>query len=392
MAPQILMSHEDSWCCFNDSDSVYHVPGDTRPIGIEVYQTVYAWDYWFVEDVIFFVYDVKNVSGYTLFDCYFGVCTDCDIGNEAGAGANDICTGIIDREYVLGNDTIIVDDVGYQWQMSPEPGWTAFPGTIGFDLLQTPFDLVADMDKDGDGIPDQFERDSVYYVNNLPAWQWDADNDGLPDWRDPSQWPQFGMSAFKIFSLQFEPNTDPERYATLAGYNFQTGVYEPFDTIPSSPDDQRFLMSSGPFDLAPDSVATLVFAVMFANWNNNYQTPDSAFALVDKWAQRFYDLYWFTYTGKEENFEFLISDCELNISPNPASNRISVAYSLKTRTDVSLKLYNIAGQLVRDIEGQELTAGAYATDIDLRALPLGTYFVVLETPTDRQSRSFVVVR
>jgi hypothetical protein len=232
----------------------------------------------------------------------------------------------------------------------------------------------------------------VYYVNNLPAWQWDADNDGLPDWRDPSQWPQFGMSAFKIFSLQLEPNTDPERYATLAGYNFQTGVYEPFDTIPPSPDDQRFLMSSGPFDLAPDSVATLVFAVMFANWNNIYQTPDSALALVDKWAQRFYDLYWFTYTGTQENSEFRIEDCGLKIGPSPASTRATATYSVENLTDVSLKLYNTAGQLVREIENRRLSAGIHSTNIDIHDLPLGMYFLVLETPTDRQSRSFVIVR
>jgi hypothetical protein len=392
MAPQVLISHEDSWCCFNDSDSVYHIAGDTRPVGIEVYQAVYAWDYWFVEDVIFFKYDVKNVSGHTLYDCYFGVCMDCDIGNEAGTGANDICTGIVEREYVIDNDTIVVDDVGYQWQTSPEPGWTAFPGTIGFDLLQTPFDLVAGMDKDGDGILDQFERDSAYYVNNLPAWQWDVDNDGLPDWRDPSQWPQFGMTALKLFTLYVEPHIDPERYATLAGYNFQTGIYEPFDTIPSSPNDQRFLMSSGPFDLAPDSVATLVFAVMFANWYNSYQDPDSGLALVDKWAQRFYDLYWFIYTGKEENFEFRNANCGLSIAPNPASGHGTVSFSLPESKPISLRLYNAAGQMVREFENQYLGAGTYSRNVDVHHLPLGTYFLVLETPTGRQSRSFVIVR
>jgi len=43
MAPQRPKSDQDSWCCYNDCDSNYHVPGDTRPIGVEVYQTVYAW-------------------------------------------------------------------------------------------------------------------------------------------------------------------------------------------------------------------------------------------------------------------------------------------------------------------------------------------------------------
>jgi hypothetical protein len=394
MAPQDTVSHEDSWCCFNDCDSIYHIPGDTRPIGIEVYQTVYAWDYWFAEDMIFFTCDVRNVSGDTLYDCYYGVCTDCDIGNEAGAGsATDRCSGVVERQYVIGNETIIVDDVAYQWQEVEEPGTPPWwPGTIGFDLLQTPFDLVAGHDKDNDGILDQFERDSAYYVNNLPVSMWDSDNDGLPDWRDPSQWPQIGMTALKQFSLQFEPNIDPERYAVLAGHNFLTGVYDPYDTIPGDPNDQRFLMASGPFDLAPDSIVTLVFAVMFADWHNIYQMPDTALALVDRWAQYFYDMYWFTYTGVEENCEFRISNCGMEVSPNPISRSGTVSFSLPAADYVSLKMYNIAGQLIDDFMGQRLAAGRHVLNISTANLAQGTYFLVLETGCSIETKRITVVR
>jgi hypothetical protein len=388
MAPQILISHEDSWCCFNDSDSVYHIPGDTRPIGIEVYQSVYAWDYWFVEDMIFFKYDVKNVSGHTLYDCYFGVCMDIDI-----FGVLDRGSFILGQWYVIDGDSIWVDDLAYQWQEQRElgnPPW--WPGVIGLDLLQTPFDLIAGMDKDGDGIPDQYEQDSIYYVSNLPQNMWDADNDGVPDWRDPSQWPQFGMTALKRFTLNLEPGLDFERYMALAGYNFITGAYEPFDTMPLYQDDQRFLMSSGPFDLAPDSVATLLFVVLFTDWYDLYQIPDTGVVLVDRWAQRFYDLYWFIYTGEEENFELRIANCELKISSNPTSKKVNVTYSLENHSDMSLKLYDKVGRLVRELESQRLRAGMYSMDIDLRDLPLGTYFLVLETPRNRQSKSFVVIR
>jgi hypothetical protein len=393
MAPQGLISHEDSWCCFNDSDSVYHIVGDTRPIGIEVYQTVYAWDYWFVEDVIFFTYDVKNVSGHTLYDCYFGVCTDCDIGNEAGAAANDRMSGIVGQWFVIDGDSMWVDALAYQWQEQEEPGSPSWwPGTIGLDLLQTPFDLVPGNDKDSDGIPDEYERDSAYYVNNLPPSQWDVDYDGLPDWRDASENPQFGMTAMKRFTLNVEPNTDAERYAALAGYNFLTGMYEPYDTIPPSPDDQRFMAASGPFNLPPDSIATVVFAVMFANWHNIFPEPDSALVLVDKWAQLFYDLYWFTYTEIEENLGFRISNCEIKISPNPTSRAATVSFSLPMATHVSLKLYNIVGQMVRKIANQRLEPGTYSTKIDVSNLPLGTYFMLMETPTSRKSVRFVVIR
>ena len=100
LAPTSNLSHQDSWCAINDLDIQYHMAGDTRPIGLEVYQTVYAWNLSTTADIIFLKFDCKNVRGDVLTDCYFGVITDCDIGNEAGANANDICSGVIAREYM----------------------------------------------------------------------------------------------------------------------------------------------------------------------------------------------------------------------------------------------------------------------------------------------------
>jgi len=303
MAPQVTLSSQDSWCCYNDSGIQYHMPGDTRPIGLEVYQTVYAWNSSTTADIIFLKFDCKNVSGEVLNDCYFGVMADCDIGDEVGAAANDRCSGIIERWYVYPNgDSIHVDDLGYQWQEEPEGTWPIFPGTIGIDYLQSPYDLEEGADKDGDTIPDQFERDSVYYVSFWPPYKWDVDFDGIPDWRDPSQIPQLGLTSFKRFTLALEPAQDNQRYMTMAGYNFVTGQYDPYDTIAPDPADQRFGQCSGPFELLPDSIVTVLVGVMVTAWSDEapgappgyytFDTPDSALALVDQTAQFIFDQNW----------------------------------------------------------------------------------------------------
>jgi hypothetical protein len=384
MAPQDTISHQDSWCCFNDSDSVYHMPGG-RPIGIECYQTVYAWDLPFLGDVIFFTHEVKNVSGHVLNDCYVGVCLNIELG------MNERCAGIVRKCYILSGDTIWVDNIGYMWEEPVAPGTPPQPpGVIGVDMLQTPFDLQWGMDKDGDSIPDQYERDSVYYVNNVPQYLWDADNDGVPDWRDPSQWPQLEMTALKRHI--FFPNSDADCYMTMAGYNWQTGIYEPYDTFPSQPGDFGFTISSGPFDLVPDSTATIVFAVMFANWWNIYDQPDTALIEVDNVAQNWYDMYWHLYTGIEEHCEFRISNCEMNILPNPMSDKGTVSFLLPKADHISLKLYNIAGRLVDDLIDSRVNAGRHTVNVNVTDLPQGTYFLVFETPSVRKSRSVTIVR
>lgn len=291
MAPQKSRSYQDSWCAYNDLDPNYHHPGDTRPIEIEVYQTVHAWGYKYIEDIIFIKYEFKNVSGEPITDCYFGIVTDNDIGDEMG-NANDIMAGIVGRWYVIDGESLWVDDLSYQWQEEPESGWVEFPGIIGYDFLQTAWDLVEGADKDNDGILDQYERDSAYYYNNLPDSLWDIDFDGVPDWRDPSEIPQIGMTALKRFSLGYLPSNDKERYRTLTGYNYETGVYEPWDTMPSAQGDQRYLQCSGPFDLGADSVMTMVIGIVFANWYNIYQTPDSAIAERDSRVQFTFDKNW----------------------------------------------------------------------------------------------------
>jgi len=390
MAPQEPVSHQDSWCCYNDCDTSAHVPGDGYPIGLEVYQWIYVWDEPFIEDVVFFLYTVKNVSGNDLYDCYTGVCMDNDIGNEAGTGADDQCTIMLNETYFIDQELFLVDNLGYQWDGDDQnPGWPS-SGVIGVDLLQTPFDLQSGQDKDEDGILDQYERDSAYYWSYVPVHKWDVDNDAVPDWRDASENPQLGMTAFKIFSLNFEPNRDPERYLTLAGYNFQTGIYEPYDTIIPQPDDQRFLMATGPFDLMADSSLIFVFAVILADWGDDANPPaETCLVIADHWAQWQYDMNWFL--NIEEGQALSVKSNTLTAFPNPITPASTISFSLGTPCYGSLRLYDVTGTCVEEIKQGNFETGFHEYRLETRTLAQGTYFVVLNTLQVQMTRSIIVV-
>ena len=392
MAPLIPLSVQDSWCCYNDSDAQWHQFGDV-PIGLEFYQTVYVWSLPDLASIVWLFIEVNNVSGETLDDCYIAIAADCDIGSESGTAGNDRNSGIVERQYpVSGGGYFTVDNIGYQWQEEEEPGtppW--FPGAIGFDLVQTPFDLVEGEDKDSDGILDQYERDSAYYYEYLPVSMWDVDFDGVPDWRDASENPQFEMTALKRFTPSFEPTSDPHRYMAMAGHDFQTGVYEPYDTIPNDPANVRFVMSSGPFEIGTDSVVTLGFAVFFADWEDIYSRPDTAIAYRSLELQFFYDQSWW-WPGINEGTVSRVKDCGMRIVPNPVLHTGVIFFSLPAATSVSIKLYNTLGQLVKTVYDGFKAAGVHEFTLRTHNLAQGMYFLVLETPRSRQERSIVLVR
>ncbi|MEO0141937.1 MAG: T9SS type A sorting domain-containing protein [candidate division WOR-3 bacterium] len=390
MAPQEPLSDQDSWCCYNDCDSTYHMPNDTKPIGIGVYQTVYVWSDSLLADMAFLKFEIKNVLHKPIKNLYFGYCADCDIGNEAGTNANDICYAIVGKWYVVNGESIWVDNLAFQWQYADEPGWSDV-GAIGFDLLQTPFDLQWGQDKDNDGIVDQYERDSIYYWNNVPPSQWDVDNDGVPDWRDASENPQMGMTAYKRFTLETEPNKDDERYLTLAGYNFRTGQYDPYDTIIPQPDDQRWMIASGPFELMPESSVTVILGVMLTYWDRQHHTiPDTELVLLDHIMQTYYNLNW--RLGIQETPTLSPEIHTLSIRPNPVNNQAIAKFSLKEPSYVTLRLYNPLGQLVKGIfEGNKLS-GEYNIRIDANGLPSGTYLLVLKSKSGISSRIINVIK
>lgn len=224
--PYEPISFQDGYAVYNDFDVMQHIPDSFYVLGITVTQRTYVWPVGWATDAIFMKYIIKNDTTYTLNDVYIGIPMDFDIGNEAGAAANDRCGIDVPRRLFYG------------WQEALEPGTPAWrPGMLGYKLLSP-----------------------------------------------------YPMSSFKRFTLQYEPDIDREWYLTMVGYNFQTGIYEPYDTIWPAPDDQRIMMSSGPFaNLSPgDSI--VIDWVLLASADTIPPCPELRYK-ADK-AQSCFDAGW----------------------------------------------------------------------------------------------------
>jgi hypothetical protein len=325
MAPQTPRSDMDLWCCFGDSDPAKHdtTGGQGRPLGIDIYLTVYGYADSIARDFFFLRYKLNNYSGQALSGVYFGIVVDADVGD----GTDDMTGLILNQVFHVGSDTFRVTNTGFALDNNNNEAagrdWeSGTPGAVAVRLLQAPAGL--------------------------------------------------GLTAFKKHTIDIDPITDASQYMTMAGYDWRTGVYSPFDSVDLSPGDKRFLLASGPFDLAADSTATFWYAVIGTPYGEANQMPwdrdTSDLALRCWWAERtFQRLLAVEEPGQEPR------PPSVSIYPNPFSPAAPLRIQPAGVAGATAEVYDTGGRLVRTLAGQSLVWDG--SDSQGRILPAGVYFV-----------------
>ncbi|UCG43945.1 MAG: hypothetical protein JSU73_04860 [candidate division WOR-3 bacterium] len=334
MAPTEPTGEMTMWMCFCDSEPANHVePG--RPIGIDVYLTVFGWNRPRAEDIVFLEYDLVNPGDSDLDSVYFGPVFDPDIG----AHGDDMYGLILDRLFSIEGDTIRVQNVAfaydydnYEIRNSRQQWDSGCPGAVALKLLSAPQGL--------------------------------------------------GLSAVKKFTIDIDPTTDREQYLTMAGFDYRTGVYDPFDSIDLDPADKRFLMSSGPFTIPARSQVTACYALIaspFGAWQQPPEDRDTNdLALRCHWADSIYDR--------------LLAVDETGPSPLARPLRALPGIALQggviriSGTTGPTCIYDLCGVLVRKLKGTDPAWDL--RDLQGRTVRTGVYLV--RDSSDRSCRVVVV--
>jgi hypothetical protein len=79
--------------------------------------------------------------------------------------------------------------------------------------------------------------------------------------------------------------------------------------------------------------------------------------------------------------------------PNPFNPSTNIKFSLAKAGQVSLKIYNVNGQLVKTvIDNENRQAGQYEVSVDMSNLTSGIYFTVLENGTEKLQQKMTLLR
>ncbi len=80
---------------------------------------------------------------------------------------------------------------------------------------------------------------------------------------------------------------------------------------------------------------------------------------------------------------------ELQISPNPTRNLLTVEFTSKANEEVNLTVFNSMGGVVLKESGRRFTQGNNQVELSLWGLSPGSYFVHFQTPTASKTEKFI---
>jgi dienelactone hydrolase len=112
------------------------------------------------------------------------------------------------------------------------------------------------------------------------------------------------------------------------------------------------------------------------------QAKDDVLAFLDQ-----------TVTGLEERTKSLPTDFYLNQNyPNPFNPTTKIRYQVPATGLVSLRVYNLLGEVVTTLVNEERPVGSYEVEFNAANLPSGVYFYQLQTGNFVETKKMVLLR
>jgi len=391
------------------------------PIGLEFQVTVWAHNTSdFLKDVVFKKYVMINKSGKTIKDMYFSYWADIDMGFAEDDFIG--CDTLLNLAYQYNGDNYdgdILTDEYYD-----RKSYYGFaPPAVGHMIVQGPTVPVTGQDSA------KYKNRWIKEYTNLGLSSFTFYIGGDPIYSDPDLGVYSG--TLKIYNnmsgLGWEgdpfinPRTgNPTKFCLSGDPVGETGWYEgPGYPNGNRAGDRRYIMSSGPFDVAPGDTQEVVYAIFMARGSDNIQSvaelKNTARAIQDYWDNVIY-----TNVGNE-NSDVLPTQFALNQNyPNPFNPTTTIRYSIPSpvisnpfgderspnnneispptswtrnnKINVQLVVFDILGRQVKTLVNEKKKKGNYTVQFDASNLSSGVYFYRLKSGNLIKTRKMLLLK
>lgn len=338
----------------------------TQPLGLEIQNTVWAYDLpGTLDRTIFVKHRLINKGSSDITDMYLARWSDPDLGY-----GYDDCVGV---------DTAL--SLGYVYNGTElDSVYGSPPPAAGYLLLQGPI-----VPKAGSTADFNFGARAGY--RNLPLSSFVFYINGSATYKDPSMGtPAGGTQMYNYLSGLIgtgspfiDPTTTKATKFALSGdpisrSGWYDGVYHP-------PEDRRFLMSSGPFTLAKQDTQEVIFAFIVSLGTDRLNSV----AELKRDAQYVKSLFRNGVISGVAPPRALPAGISLQAYPNPfgpsspgRASAASVEFNLPAALRAELRLFDPLGRPVATLAAGEMEAGNHRYQLRIPAQsPSGVYRVEL---------------
>lgn len=378
-----ILGDRTIWFPISDSTSIaQRTPFlQTLPIGLEMNITVWAvarTDE--LGDIIFFRYRLLNSADTLKNDVLFSVWTDPDIGD---------CD-----DDLIGCDSSL--SLGYSYNDADDPLYGANPPAFGIQMLQGPIvHSIGDTAYNYRG--PYFGIDSLYDSKNVSQSSFMFYRSGSPIIPNPANVQT--ARYYQIGGLDGNGSPLDPTYWGIGGtsttnpkYVFSGNPLTGTGWLDNVPDDKRFLINFGPFDLDINEKQDIIIAYIVAQGNNALESVE----LLKTRAAVLKGLYPISGIGKVNNTPPINFNLSQNY-PNPFNPTTTIKYQLPKLSDVSIQIFNVLGQQVSNLIKKRQQQGTYEltwNGLNDAGIPVssGIYIYQLQTDKYATAKKMLLIR
>ncbi|MCH7762823.1 MAG: T9SS type A sorting domain-containing protein [Candidatus Marinimicrobia bacterium] len=265
-----ILGDQMIWYVMNDLDTAQHVIFNTLPLGVEVQMSIWGYNNTISNDMMFVKALIIHKGDTPIDSAYIGIWDDPDLG-DAG-------------DDFVGCDTTL--GLGYCYNDGPDSDYGDNPPAMGYDFFRGPMvPSLGDTAKAFGRIHTNYKNLQMTAFNKgIGESSWGVPYaeevyylmQGLNRSGDPIINSETGVSTKFMYA------DDPNQNTGIGD-----GIWVDSDDRPSG--DRRFLMSSGPFTMAPGDSQEVIFAVIIARGTDALNSV-TELKKADEIAQRAFDM------------------------------------------------------------------------------------------------------